>query len=100
MSTETSAPARPRRRWAILVVGVLAQTAASSFVYGIPFLVPTLRDERGLSLAEVGIVVAAPTTGLLLALVAWGYVVDRVGERIPMASGLTVAGLEIGRAHV
>ncbi|MCD2187549.1 MFS transporter [Actinomycetospora soli] len=96
MTTETSAPARPRRRWAILVVGVLAQTAASSFVYGIPFLVPTLRDERGLSLAEVGLVVAAPTTGLLLALVAWGYVVDRVGERFPMAIGLAVAGVVVG----
>lgn len=96
VSTETSAPARPRRRWAILVVGVLAQTAASSFVYGIPFLVPTLRDERGLSLAEVGLVVAAPTTGLLLALVAWGYVVDRVGERVPMAAGLGVAGVIVG----
>ncbi|MEJ2871626.1 MFS transporter [Actinomycetospora sp. OC33-EN08] len=96
MSLETSTPARPRRRWAILVVGVLAQTAASSFVYGIPFLVPTLRDERGLSLAEVGVVVAAPTTGLLLALVAWGVVVDRVGERVPMAAGLGLAGLVVG----
>lgn len=90
------APSRPRRRWAILVVGVLAQTAASSFVYGIPFLVPTLRDERGLSLAQVGVLVAAPTTGLLLTLVAWGFVVDRVGERFPMAVGLGLAGVVVG----
>src|ERR1700712_4162218 len=87
----TDAPSRPRRRWAILAVGVLAQTAASSFVYGIPFLVPTLRDERGLSLAQVGVVVAAPTTGLLLTLVAWGFVVDRVGERFPMAGGVALS---------
>jgi sugar phosphate permease len=92
----TDAPSRPRRRWAILAVGVLAQTAASSFVYGIPFLVPTLRDERGLSLAQVGVVVAAPTTGLLLTLVAWGFVVDRVGERFPMAVGLGLAGVVVG----
>src|SRR3954468_24867294 len=92
----TDAPSRPRRRWAILAVGVLAQTGASSFVYGIPFLVPTLRDERGLSLAEVGVVVAAPTTGLLLTLVAWGFVVDRGGERIPMAVGLGLAGVVVG----
>jgi sugar phosphate permease len=89
-------PGRPRRRWAILAVGVLAQTAASSFVYGIPFLVPALRDERGLSLAEAGLLVAAPTTGLLLTLVAWGFVVDRVGERFPMAIGLGLAGLVVG----
>lgn len=94
MTTPTEAG--PRRRWAILVVGVLAQTAASSFVYGVPFLVPALRDERGLSLAAVGVLVAAPTTGLLLTLVAWGFVVDRVGERIPMATGLGVAGLVVG----
>lgn len=89
-------PSRPRRRWAILAAGVLAQTAASSFVYGIPFLVPTLRDERGLSLGQVGLLVAASTTGLLLTLVAWGFVVDRVGERFPMALGLGLAGVVVG----
>ncbi|NMO92790.1 MFS transporter [Actinomycetospora sp. TBRC 11914] len=96
--TDEAPPAasRPRRRWAILAVGVLAQTAASSFVYGVPFLVPTLRDERGLSLAQVGVLVAAPTTGLLLTLVAWGFVVDRVGERFPMAVGLGLAGVVVG----
>ncbi|HEY2225819.1 MFS transporter [Actinomycetospora sp.] len=95
-ATADVAPSRPRRRWAILAVGVLAQTAASSFVYGIPFLVPALRDERGLSLAEAGLLVAAPTTGLLLTLVAWGFVVDRVGERFPMAAGLGLAGVVVG----
>jgi sugar phosphate permease len=95
-ATAPVAPSRPRRRWAILAVGVLAQTAASSFVYGVPFLIPTLRDERGLSLGEVGLLVAAPTTGLLLTLVAWGFVVDRVGERFPMAAGLGLAGLVVG----
>lgn len=87
---------RSSRRWAILVIGVFAQAAASAVVYGIPFLVPTLRDERGLSLAAVGLLVAAPTTGLLLALIAWGAVVDRVGERVPMAMGLAVCGLVVG----
>jgi sugar phosphate permease len=87
---------RSRRRWAVLAVGVAAQTAASSLVYGVPFLVPSLRDERGLSLAEVGVIVAAPTLGLLVALIAWGAVVDRVGERLPMALGLGACGLVTG----
>jgi sugar phosphate permease len=77
----------------VLAVGVAAQTAASSLVYGVPFLVPSLRDERGLSLAAAGVVVAAPTLGLLVALIAWGVVVDRVGERIPMALGLAACGV-------
>ena len=85
-----------RRRWAILAVGVLAQTSASAFVYGVPFLVPVLRDGRGLSLAAAGVVVAAPTLGLLLTLVAWGALVDRVGERVPMATGLGAAGVVVG----
>lgn len=87
---------RSRRRWAVLAAGVAAQTAASAVVYGVPFLVPSLRDERGLSLAAVGIVVAAPTLGLLLALIAWGAVVDRVGERLPMAVGLGACGAITG----
>jgi sugar phosphate permease len=80
----------------VLAVGVAAQTAASALVYGVPFLVPSLRDERGLSLAAVGVVVAAPTLGLLVALIAWGAVVDRVGERLPMALGLGACGLVSG----
>lgn len=87
---------RSRRRWAVLAAGVAAQTAASAVVYGVPFLVPSLRDERGLSLAAVGIVVAAPTLGLLMALIAWGAVVDRVGERLPMAVGLGACGVITG----
>ncbi|GAA4858624.1 MFS transporter [Actinomycetospora straminea] len=87
---------RTRRRWAVLAAGVAAQTAASAVVYGVPFLVPSLRDERGLSLAAVGVVVAAPTLGLLVALIAWGAVVDRVGERLPMALGLGACGLVTG----
>ncbi|MEJ2887501.1 MFS transporter [Actinomycetospora aeridis] len=87
---------RSRRRWAVLAAGVAAQTAASAVVYGVPFLVPSLRDERGLSLAAVGIVVAAPTLGLLMALIAWGAVVDRVGERLPMAVGLGFCGVLTG----
>ncbi len=87
---------RSRRRWAVLAAGVAAQTAASAVVYGVPFLVPMLRDERGLSLAAVGVVVAAPTLGLLIALIAWGAVVDRVGERLPMAAGLGACGVVTG----
>ena len=53
------------RRWVVLAVGVFAQTAACAFVYGVPFLVPDLRDQFGLSLAAAGAYVAAPTAGLL-----------------------------------
>ena len=85
-----------RRRWVVLAIGVLAQTSACAFVYGVPFLVPDLRDTLGLSLAAVGTYVAAPTTGLLLTLIAWGAAADRFGERKVMASGLLLAALAVG----
>jgi sugar phosphate permease len=84
------------RRWAILAVGVLAQTGACAFVYGVPFLVPALRDALGLSLAGAGTYVAAPTTGLLLTLIAWGAAADRFGERRVMGSGLVLTAAAVG----
>lgn len=83
------------RRWVVLAIGVLAQTSACSFVYGVPFLVPQLRDSLDLSLAVAGTYVAAPMTGLLLTLIAWGAAADRFGERKVMAAGLLLAGVAI-----
>ncbi|SEP51822.1 MFS transporter [Amycolatopsis saalfeldensis] len=81
------------RRWLILALGLAAQTASCSFLYGLPFLVPAMRAVDGLSLAEAGTVVAAPSIGLLLTLIAWGAAADRYGERLIMALGLGVSGL-------
>lgn len=85
-----------RRRWVILAIGVLAQASASAFIYGVPFLVPALRDTLGLSLAQAGVYVAAPTVGLLLTLIAWGAAADRWGERVVMTTGLAVTTIDIG----
>ncbi|WP_245672767.1 MFS transporter [Aldersonia kunmingensis] len=75
------------RRWSMLALGVLGQSASALFVNGTPFLIPALRDE-GLSLTEAGVIVAMPTLGLVLTLIAWGWVVDRIGERKVLVSGL------------
>lgn len=88
-------PAAPRR-WIVLAVGVFAQTAACAFVYGVPFLVPTLRDELGLSLAGAGTYVAAPTAGLLLTLIVWGAAADRFGERRVLTAGLLLTTAAVG----
>jgi sugar phosphate permease len=81
------------RRWLILSLGLAAQTASCSFLYGIPFLVPAMRQAEGLTLAQAGTVVAAPSIGLLLTLIAWGAAADRYGERLIMALGLGFSGL-------
>jgi sugar phosphate permease len=93
MSQATVLGTESKRRWGILALGLAAQTASCSFLYGIPFLVPEMRAAAGLSLAGAGTVVAAPSIGLLVTLIAWGAVADRYGERLVMAIGLGVSGL-------
>ncbi|UUV36234.1 MFS transporter [Amycolatopsis roodepoortensis] len=89
-----------KRRWLILALGLAAQTASCSFLYGIPFLVPSMQRAEGLSLAEAGTVVAAPSLGLLFTLILWGAAADRYGERLVMAIGLGVSGLLLVYAAV
>lgn len=89
-----------RRRWLMLALGLAAQTASCSFLYGLPFLVPALRAAEHLSLAQAGIVVSAPTVGLLLTLIAWGAAADRYGERVVMAIGLGLCGVLVVVAAV
>ena len=76
----------------MLAAGTLALTAGACFQYGLAYLIPALRA-GGLTLAQAGVLVACPTAGLLLTLVAWGAAADRWGERRVLATGLTLAGL-------
>jgi sugar phosphate permease len=80
------------RRWLTLAAGTIALTAGCTFQYGLAYLIPALRAQ-GLSLEQAGILVACPTVGLLLTLVAWGAAADRFGERLVLASGLAGAGV-------
>jgi sugar phosphate permease len=76
----------------VLFVGLIAMTAGCTFQYGLAYLIPAFRQE-GLSLQQAGILVACPTAGLLLTLVAWGAAADRWGERLVLGSGLGLAGM-------
>jgi sugar phosphate permease len=82
---------RGSRRWVVLVAGMVAMTAGCTFQYGLAYLIPAFRAE-GVSLEQAGILVACPTAGLLLTLVAWGAAADRWGERLVLGSGLALAG--------
>jgi sugar phosphate permease len=92
--SETSAADRSagRRRWLILVVGLIAMTAGCTFQYGLAYLIPALRH-AGFSLELASVLVACPTAGLLLTLIGWGAAADRWGERVVLATGLGAAGL-------
>jgi sugar phosphate permease len=86
-------PDHARRRWVILAIGWAAQTSTCTFLYGLVSVVPALRHADHLSLSRAELVVAAPSAGLLLTLIAWGALADRFGERIVIAIGLASAGL-------
>jgi MFS family permease len=81
------------RAWSMLGLGVAAQTAGTVFVSAPAFLIPLLHTERGLTLAEAGLLAATPTLGMVLTLIAWGALADRIGERWVIAGGLALTAL-------
>jgi MFS family permease len=95
-ASSCSAAVSLRRRWAMLGVGTAAQASSATMVHGPAFLIPVLHTRGGMTLAEAGVVAAAPMAGLMCTLVAWGLVVDRRGERFALLagiSGVVAAGL-------
>jgi len=95
--TPVRAEVGPGRRWAMLAASTLAQAAAAVTIHGPAFLIPALRGE-GLSLPAAGLVAAASTIGVVLALVPWGLVTDRRGERRVLLLGLVTTTLAGGLA--
>lgn len=77
----------------MLAASTLAQAAAAVMIHGPAFLIPSLVADEGLSLAESGLVAAAPMAGVTCALVAWGVVTDRRGERVVLLGGLVSTAL-------
>lgn len=88
--SSTPAPAR-RYRWTILSAGVVAQAANSAILLGLPAIAPALRDHYGLTLTQVGVVLAALNFGSVGTLLLWGLVSDWIGERAVIVLGQTGA---------
>jgi sugar phosphate permease len=77
----------------MLGLGTAAQTVASCLLFGLPFLLPYLRQTEGLTLAQGGALVAAPSLGMVATLIAWGAFADRYGERFAIVIGLGLTGV-------
>ena len=71
----------------MLAIALSATLCANVFINGAAFLIPTLHAERGLDLAQAGLLSSMPSFGMVATLIAWGYIVDRIGERIVLALG-------------
>jgi sugar phosphate permease len=87
-----------RYRWAVLAAGTVAQASFSTVSFAIAVLAPALREEYGLSLTEIGVVLAAEWVGLTFALLPWGFAVDRWGERWTLATGLALCAAFLAAA--
>ena len=77
----------------MLAAGTLAQTSFAAIGVGLPAIAPAIRDTFGLSLAQVGAVLSSHWLGTLLTLLPWGFLTDRIGERMVLATGLGTCGL-------
>lgn len=55
-------------------------------------MAPAIQHRYGLSLAQVGVVLAAVNIGLVVTLLPWGMLADRIGERTTISLGLTGSG--------
>jgi len=98
------APARGGRgvryRWVVLGVGVAGTMVVGALRQGLPALGPVLRDEFALSVAQVGFVFGALAVGMTVALVPFGALADRLGERLVLAGGLTATAVSVALAAV
>lgn len=75
------------KRWAIVIVSLVATASSFLFINGVAFMIPALERWRGTPLTEASLLSSMPSWGMVVTLVAWGYVLDRMGERIVMTVG-------------
>lgn len=87
----------PAYRHLVLLLSMFAAVGSSVVHMGVPFLIPSLQ-ENGLSLSAAGLVAAMPAAGIVFTLIAWGWFVDRYGERAALFAGLTSTALTTGLA--
>lgn len=71
------------------MVAISLAVTASAFIFinGVAFLIPALEADRGTPLTEAGLLAAMPSFGMVFTLIAWGALLDRVGERIVLTVG-------------
>lgn len=79
-------------RWWILIVSLAATLCAFTFINGIAFVIPMLESKRDTNLAQAGLLASMPSAGMVLTLYGWGYLLDRIGERVVLSFGMALTG--------
>lgn len=89
-------------RWSVMAVSLGVTATSFLFINGVAFLIPSLQGRRGISLTEAGLLSSMPSWGMVVTLVLWGWVLDRVGERVVLTAGsalTAVAAYAAASAH-
>lgn len=89
-------------RWSIMAISLGVTSSSFLFINGIAFLIPSLEVVRGIPLTEASLLSSMPSWGMVVTLYFWGYVLDRVGERIVLTTGsalTAVAAYAAASAH-
>ncbi len=82
-------------RWSILVISLGVTASSFLFINGVAFLIPSLQAMRGTPLTEASLLSSMPSWGMVVTLILWGYVLDRVGERIVLTVGSALTALAV-----
>jgi MFS family permease len=85
-------PATASRRWSVTLISVWATATSFLFVSGVAFLIPSLASARRISLTEAAVLASMPSWGMVATLILWGYLTDRLGERLVMTVGSALTG--------
>lgn len=76
----------------MLALGVNAHASVAMGLFGLPLVMPEILRHFNVLLPVGGLITNAPAFGILGALVAWGVLADRYGERLILGLGVGLAG--------
>jgi MFS family permease len=89
----TEDPTSAAARWWIMIVSLGVTASSFLFINGVAFLIPSLEVARGIPLTQASLLSSMPSWGMVVTLVGWGYVLDRVGERAVMTVGSALTAI-------
>lgn len=86
----------------MLAVSQVSTLCANVFINGVAFLIPSLVGNHDAGLPEAALLASTPSVGMMLTLIPWGHLLDRVGERFVLTLGLgmtAAAGFAAASLH-
>lgn len=77
----------------MLALGVNAHAGVTLGLFGLPLVMPDIQRFFDVTLPVAGVIANAPAIGVMVALVPWGALADRRGERLVLGAGVGMAAV-------